>query len=90
MTELSHDTESWREYRQEQQARREKRLPVRTAAILALRSEGFVVTKLTEYCFRINGRLDLYPVHNRWHDIQTNQRGGARDLVVFVREWRKQ
>ena len=83
------DDSGWVEYHEEQRQRREKRLPIRTAAILALEQEGFVVQKLTDYCFRINGRLDLFPIHNRWHDIQKNERGGAKDLAVFAREWVK-
>ena len=83
------DESGWVEYHEEQRQRREKRLPIRTAAILALEQEGFVVQKLTDYCFRINGRLDLFPIHNRWHDIKTNVRGGAKDLAVFAKEWVK-
>lgn len=84
------EREAWRTYREEQQARRARRLTPRSKKILELANEGFVVEQKTLYCFRINGRLDLYPVHNRWHDLTTNTRGGARDLAVFAREWRKQ
>lgn len=80
----------WKNYRLEQQARREKRLPKRTDEIMALKGEGFDVKEMTPYQFRINGRLDLYPIHNRWHDIKTNTRGGHRNLAGFAREWRKQ
>ena len=89
INEVGHESKDWRAYREAQQARRATRLPIRTEAILALREEGFRVEPQTPYQFRINGRLDLYPVHNRWHDTKTNQRGGAKDLVVFVKEWRK-
>lgn len=77
--------EAWRGYRQDQQARRAERLPVRTDEIFALRNEGYKVEQLTPYQFRINGVLDLYPIHNRWHHINTGQRGGTRNLVERVR-----
>ena len=79
--------DNWASYRAQQQRRRHERLPQRTDAILRLRQRGFLVQVLTPYQFRVNGRLDLYPLHNRWHDIQTNRRGGAKDLVAFVKEW---
>ena len=80
-------SEDWddTEYRAAQRARREKRLPIRTAEILALRSEGYRVEQKTEYHFRINDTIDLWPIHNRWHDLRTNRRGGARSLAEFIR-----
>ena len=79
--------DDWAYYKKQQQLRREERLPRRTQAILNLKRRGFLVQALTPYQFRVNGRLDLYPLHNRWHDIQTNQRGGVKDLAAFVKEW---
>ena len=78
--------EDWQQYRREQQLRREKRLPVRTDAILSLRRQGYIVEQKTDYHFRVNGRMDLWPIHNRWHDLKTQERGGAKDLAIFVKE----
>lgn len=72
------------DYKEQQRARRAKRLPIRTATILALRKEGFTVEQKTEYPLRVNGRLDVWPIHNRWHDIKRNKRGGAKDLAQFA------
>ena len=85
-TEESLDGDDWHAYRFEQQRRREQRLPIRTEAIMALRRQGYTVEQHTEYQFRVNGRLDLYPIHNRWHDLRTQERGGTRDLAVFTKE----
>lgn len=49
-----------------------------------LRLRGFEVREFTEYQFRINGFLDVYPVNRRWHDIKKNQRGGYADIFAFV------
>ncbi len=76
----------WDSYKFDQRQRRQKRLPVRTDAILQLKAQGYDVEQKTEYHFRINGRLDLWQIHNRWHDIKTNERGGAKNLAIFVKE----
>lgn len=76
----------WDSWKFDQQQRRQKRLPIRTKAILHLRVAGYDVEQKTEYHFRINGVLDLFPIHNQWHDIRTNERGGAKDLATFVKE----
>ena len=78
--------ETWTQWRHDQQVRRAKRLPVRTAEILALKRQGYDVEQRTDYHFRVNGRLDLWPIHNRWHDLLTQERGGAKNLARFVKE----
>lgn len=78
--------ETWTLYKHEQQQRRQKRLPIRTEAIMGLKRQGYDVEQKSEYHFRVNGILDLWPIHNRWHDLRTNERGGSKDLAVFVKE----
>ena len=77
-------SELWRDYREEQKTRRLERLPKRTEEILSLSKLGFKVEQKTEYQFRINDRLDLYPIHNRYHDIEKNRRGGYKNVCEFV------
>jgi hypothetical protein len=69
------DAEDWRQRRMEEQARRAARLPGRQGEILALRETGHSVVRLTEYHFRIDGALDLYPTRRRFHDLRTGKRG---------------
>lgn len=79
--------DAWEGYREAQQARRWRRLPGRQQEILDLRGAGFDVRQLTDYQFRIDGRLDLYPIHRRYHDVQANRRGSyrnAKDIAVRV------
>lgn len=72
-----------------QRKRREKRVPPRRQGLLDLAKDGFVVKELSPYCIRVNGRLDCYLTHNRWHDITMNERGGTKDLAIFAREFFK-
>src|SRR5688572_28778161 len=73
--EPNEDTAMWRDYRQQQQARRRLRLPKRTQEILDLAGKNFRVEQLTEYQFRIDGALDLYPTHKRYHALKRDKRG---------------
>lgn len=77
------------EYRADQRERRIARLRKRGKEIFSLREEGFVVEQLSTDHYRINKRLNLFPLHNTWEDLATGKRGGAKNLVLFVREWRK-
>lgn len=76
----------WDWWKHEQRARRTKRLPIRTEEILALKRQGYDVEQKIDYHFRVNGILDLWPIHNRWHDLRTQERGGAKQLAVWVKE----
>jgi len=80
--------EFWAAQRFAQRQRRDARLEERTAALLALNKEGFTVRVLTPYCIRINDTIDCYPIHNRWHDLMRQTRGGAHNLNLaqFVQE----
>lgn len=76
------DGELWREYRRAQQQRRAARLPIRTQEILKLRAKGFDVRELTEFQFRVDGALDLYPIHRRYHVLKTGKRGGYSNALA--------
>ena len=77
---MNKETEAWKYYRLEQKQRRAERLPKRTEEILSLRESGFEVKQLTPYQFRINGAVDVYPIHNRFHELKSQWRGGYQDL----------
>lgn len=81
------ETEIWKEYRRAQRQRRRNRLSPRIDAIVALRAKGYDVQELNGgYQFRIDGALDLYPIHQRYHDLRTQTRGGYKDpMAVAVR-----
>ena len=77
----------WDSYKDAQKERRLERLPIRTAQVESLRDLGYKVEKKTEYQFRINDVLDLYLIHNRYHDIKRNKRGGYPDAIEFVKRF---
>lgn len=82
-------SEYWRVTRADQRVRREERLGRRQKLLDELTEEGFEVRRLTEWQFRINGVLDIYPLHHRYHDLKKNRRGGFQHLKEFVKEFFK-
>jgi hypothetical protein len=46
----------------------------------------YQVEPLTEYQYRINGIIDIYPVNKRWHDIRSGERGNYEELVTFIQQ----
>ena len=44
----------------------------------------YEVERLTQYQYRINGVLDIYPVNKRWHDIRSGERGNYNQMIKFV------
>lgn len=80
-------TELWKEHRRAQQQRRASRLPARQAEVLALTGKGFRVEQKTEHHFRVDAKLDLFPIHRRYHHIPTNTRGNYRQAVACAMKW---
>jgi len=75
---MNKTTEMWKDYRKDQQERRSNRLSKRTNEILSLK--GHIVKQLTPYQFRIDGKVDVYPTHNRYHILATGKRGDYRKI----------
>jgi len=71
-------TDFWKEYRKDQSLRRVTRIPIRTKTIMGLQNNGHHVEQKTEYHFRIDYLLDVWPTHNRFHNIKTGKRGGYK------------
>jgi hypothetical protein len=49
-----------------------------SAEVLPYLKTNHDVRKLTEYQYRIDGVLDLYPTRHRWHLLSSGERGGFR------------
>lgn len=47
----------------------------RTEEVLALRAKGHKVERLSDYQFRINDCIDIYPTSNKYHALKTQKRG---------------
>jgi epoxyqueuosine reductase QueG len=50
---------------------------------------GFDIKEITEYQFRINDCLDIFPSNKRYHDITKNVRGDIRgsSFNQFIRNY---
>lgn len=81
--------EYFKDHKEAQRERRAKRLPIRTNEILGLREKGFKVEQKSEYHFRINGVLDIWPTHNRWHYLKENSRGGYPHVNALIDRFTK-
>lgn len=85
MTIPSYTVEEMKAHRQ---ALHEQRIRTfQTETIPLLEAQGFRVRKLSDYQYRVNARLDLYPVHRRFHyhgdpRNRKGKRGGYRDALV--------
>lgn len=54
-----------------------------TESIIDLQDHGYKVERLSQFQWRVNDRLDLYPTNRKYHDVLRNVRGtyiGAFDL----------
>lgn len=87
-TDRSDAGEFHRQYRDEQQERRKKRLPINQQFIFDLGKLGYDVVKISDYQFRVNKKIDLYPIHRRYHNLETKRRGTYQNegLVVFIQK----
>lgn len=76
--------DSFRQQKKEQQERRALRLPNRVDEIMTLKK----VVKLSEYQFRVDGWIDLYPIHRRFHHLGKNKRGDyfIKDGLIYNRQ----
>lgn len=86
---MSFDAEDMRDYKDAQQKRRAERLPIRQAEIFELEDLGYVVKKLTDYQFRINGLIDVYPIHKNYHILKSNKRGTYLNIKTFIQNQTK-
>lgn len=74
-------------YHQKQRLRNEqarKREAEFWAKMKSRLEEKYSVKYLTEYQWRINDVVDIYPVNRRYHILETNKRGDYRDMHHFL------
>jgi len=84
---VGESSEIYEAMREERRERATARRTESAIVFLELAHGGFKVRMLTEYHYRINERLDIYPTGTKWHDIKTGKRGfyrGPRKLKEFV------
>lgn len=54
-------------------------------ALEVLVAHDYEVYQLSEYHFRINRRLDIWPSSKKWYDLKTTAKGQYEDLEKFVK-----
>lgn len=84
--ELNEETEFWREQREQYKVRRAKRLPIRQKQIESLAPE-YKIEKKSEYHYRINDVLDVFPVNNKYHVLALNKRGKYNNINNLLRRY---
>lgn len=72
-------TEMWRAVRHAKQDRLARRRERGTSEIAGLTQAGYAVRTLTEFQFRVNEAVDLFPTNRRYHDLRSNKRGTYRN-----------
>lgn len=72
------DGDVWRENKEAIRQHKEERRNEATGYILDLIREGYEVEQKTEFHFRVNATLDLYPTRRKWHNLKTGKRGTFR------------
>lgn len=82
MSELGDYFKDLRDHRRDQ---RDARRSAEWEVFQRIATAGYVVVKMTEYHYRINGRLDLYPTNRRFHDLKDGERGSYRDALLIVK-----
>lgn len=81
----------WAKIRADQNGEREKDYERRNQSLATvelgeLYTNGFDIDQKTEWQYRIDETLDIYPRNHRWHNLKTGERGSYRPgrLLVFV------
>jgi len=81
-------TELWRDHANDMKIMRDRRRLQFDKAVRSLKRAGFEVKRMSEYQYRINDCLDIYPSNKRFHDLRTKERGDIRGIGFgsFVRQ----
>jgi len=81
---MSDLSESYHDFREAAKKRREERRLSETETLLSFWEDDFDIRKITDYQFRVNSAVDIYPTNKKWHDLKTNKRGCYRDIIDFL------
>lgn len=46
----------------------------------------YEVVQLSDYHFRINGKLDVWPSSKKWYHTRTHRKGNYKSLKLLVKE----
>ena len=74
----------WKDYGDIQQKRRRGRLQTGMREIVRLREFGYSVERKTDFQWRVNEEVDLYPIHKRYHVLRTGKRGDYHNATALI------
>lgn len=79
----------WKEHNDNMNKMRGRRRYQFLEIINEFKELGFDIKEITEYQFRINDCLDIFPSNKRYHDITKNVRGDIRgsSFNQFIRNY---
>jgi hypothetical protein len=49
-------------------------------------ARDYEVRQMSEYHFRINGRLDVWPSTRKWYDLRSRRKGSYKSLAALAKE----
>lgn len=81
---MSDDGDMWRDHRAHIQRKKAERLEKGKEDMESLVAFDYYIFPLSEYHYRINHTLDVWPSTKKWHDRNTNRRGTYQNLKEFV------
>jgi hypothetical protein len=65
-------------------ATKQKRLEEAIEIFDILIARDYEVTQFSQYHFRVNGRLDIWPTSKKWYDTRSHAKGTYIDLIETV------
>jgi len=71
-------------YRIAQEGRRDIRMKEREAEIMQLNKKGYKVSKVSKGQYRINNVIDVYPLHQEYHNLGSGRRGNYKKLKDVI------
>jgi hypothetical protein len=81
---MGEEGEIWNEVKRQRREYLDKVVPDRIKDIESLRRKGYKVRMITPYQFRINDALDLFPTHQRFHNLRTQKRGSYKNIIKIT------
>jgi DNA-binding ferritin-like protein (Dps family) len=81
--------EQWKEHEDEMNKMRSRRRYQFREIVREFRKMGFDVKEVSQFQYRFNDAIDIYPSNKRYHDLTKNVRGDIRgkSFNQFLREY---
>jgi hypothetical protein len=85
MKSVNETNQMWRDVKDEQRKYKQNNRDL-FLSILDEIKDSHEVIQLTEYQYRIDGKLDIYPSNRKWHVLATGKRGQYRNISDIRRQ----